>query len=169
MLQDKDATCAGYMRQTWHCGWLHAQMCFTLQARQRFFATPFWQDGAQLYTEAVCGRVAKVITSKLDSVMGIRRMPAPLMRMPSTHAPLKPALYICNKSLTQSQSQEGQDMVVVHDFFKDVCGGLFLEVGGADGKSNSNTYVSTQLPHTFPTHSHHLWFVATVPQLTVHC
>jgi FkbM family methyltransferase len=93
--------------------------------RLKYFREPVFQEGAQKYVGKVLNTFAAKVISQLDNLLAARQA--------------KSWRY-CNINLTSSKSQEAQDVIVNQDFFAQVCEGVFLEVGGADGITNSNTY-----------------------------
>jgi FkbM family methyltransferase len=94
------------------------------ERRNGFFSQPILQAGAKRQAQGLCQSFSDLLFTKLDKLLKSR----------------KHTTSFCDRNLTQSKSQDGQDSVIYHTFFKHSCNGVFLEVGAADGISNSNTY-----------------------------
>jgi hypothetical protein len=88
-------------------------------AALEFFSRPILLPSASEITRKTCDNFSRKFSKTLVTKLGP---------------------HICNNKLKNSKSQEAQDMIVYEDFFRDLCGGTFVELGASDGITNSNTY-----------------------------
>lgn len=93
-------------------------------ARHQFFSQPVLLPDAEAFASNTCLRFSK----KVENLLKNRYLKVPSKRSN------------CNATLTNMKSQDMQDWIVYVDFFQQHCYGVFVEVGGADGISNSNSY-----------------------------
>ena len=92
-----------------------------------FFQQPILVEGAQKFLHSICDDFTKEIIARLE---GLKRPGPDFLDSP----------YFCTNQLVRSLAQEGQDVFLFRTAFQNVCRGTFVEIGGADGRSNSNTY-----------------------------
>lgn len=103
-----------------------AEIFASTEVQEAFFQRPVLQKSARKTSNYICNSfVDKVI----DKVLLLKK----LKEYDRAHV-------LCGKTVKNSKSQEGQDYIVTQTFFPGVCNGTFLEVGAADGITNSNTY-----------------------------
>jgi len=96
----------------------------------QFFNEPIFVEGAKSYAQTLCNDFADGIYRRLESLL--HEAAPSFSDLP----------YRCRNKLLNSKAQEGQDKFMFEHAFRGVCHGTFVELGGADGISNSNTYAA---------------------------